>query len=292
MKKLTIFTPSYNRAFCLGNCYNSLLRQTIKDFKWLIIDDGSSDETRELVASWIKENRIEINYVFQENQGMHGAHNTAYKNIDTELNVCIDSDDFMSDNAVEKIIDLWNSKGADKYAGIIGLDALKDGTILGEIPSEIKESTLSDIYSKYKIEGDKKLVLRTDVVKNFPEYPVYKDERLVPLGTLYLMIDQQYTFLCTNDIYCIVEYLPGGSSNTILKQYKQSPQGFLYARTLQMKYSKSFKYTATRAIHYISSCLFLRKWNFLKGNPKKMITIMSLPFGVLFHLYILFKIRK
>ena len=83
-----------------------LIRQTCKDFIWLIIDDGSTDNTKELVDSWIKENKIEIRYHWQENQGMHGAHNTAYELIDTELNVCIDSDDYMPDDAVEKIISI------------------------------------------------------------------------------------------------------------------------------------------------------------------------------------------
>ena len=97
MKKLTVFTPTYNRAYCLGNCYESLVRQTCQDFIWLIIDDGSSDHTKELVEDWKKENKIEIKYVWQENTGMHGAHNTAYEIIETELNVCIDSDDYMPD---------------------------------------------------------------------------------------------------------------------------------------------------------------------------------------------------
>lgn len=103
-KTLTIFTPAYNRAHTIGRTYESLCRQTCKDFEWLIVDDGSSDNTRALVEGWIKENRIPIRYIYQQNQGMHGAHNTAYRNIETELNTCIDSDDYMPDDAVEKII--------------------------------------------------------------------------------------------------------------------------------------------------------------------------------------------
>lgn len=99
---LTVFTPTFNRANLLHKCYNSLVRQTSKDFVWLIIDDGSSDNTRELIESWQKEeNGFEIQYYYQQNQGMHGAYNTAYGLIDTELNVCIDSDDYMPDHAVE-----------------------------------------------------------------------------------------------------------------------------------------------------------------------------------------------
>ena len=105
---LTIFTPAYNRAYTIHKCYESLKRQSCKDFEWLIIDDGSTDNTKELVKKWIKEtNDFKIRYIYQENQGMHGAHNTAYENIYTELNVCIDSDDYMPNDAVEKIRDAW-----------------------------------------------------------------------------------------------------------------------------------------------------------------------------------------
>ena len=78
MKTLTVFTPAYNRAHTIGRTYESLCRQTSKDFEWLVVDDGSKDNTRELVENWIKEGKIDIRYVYQENQGMHGAHNTAY----------------------------------------------------------------------------------------------------------------------------------------------------------------------------------------------------------------------
>ena len=109
MKTLTIFTPTFNRAYTLHKCYESLKRQTSKDFVWLIIDDGSSDNTKELVDKWINENEVEIRYYYQKNQGMHGAHNTAYKLIETEINTCIDSDDYITDDAVEKIVNFWKT---------------------------------------------------------------------------------------------------------------------------------------------------------------------------------------
>ncbi|HMQ45455.1 MAG TPA: glycosyltransferase family A protein [Mariniflexile sp.] len=141
MKKLTVFTPTFNRAFCLGQCYNSLINQTSKDFKWLIIDDGSTDNTKELVSTWIHENKIEIQYQYQANQGMHGAHNTAYELIDTELNVCIDSDDYMPDNAVKLILDFWEQFGNDTVAGIVGLDGNKQGEIIGTpFPNDVKNA--------------------------------------------------------------------------------------------------------------------------------------------------------
>ena len=121
---ITVFTPAYNRAYTIHKTYESLKRQTNKNFKWLIIDDGSTDNTKELIEKWLQEkNDFEIIYIYQENQGMHGAHNTAYENIDTELNVCIDSDDYMPDDAIEKILSFWNVNRNDKLAGIIALDA-------------------------------------------------------------------------------------------------------------------------------------------------------------------------
>lgn len=293
MKTLTVFTPTYNRAFCLANCYNSLVSQSNKDFKWLIIDDGSQDDTKALVNSWVLENKIDIQYHYQENQGMHSGHNAAYKIIDTELNICIDSDDFMPDDAVEKILSIWDQQQDKKsIAGIIGLDAFKDGTILAKIPDKFKYATLSELEVENKIGGDKKVILRTDVVKEFPPYPITKEERLVPLGTLYLMIDQKYQYICSNEVFCIIEYLENGSSKNILRQYRKSPNGFLYSRILEMTYSKSFAYTFSRAMHYISSCIFIKKWFFTSENPKKGITLLALPFGIVLHLYILYKIRK
>ena len=293
MKTLTVFTTTFNRAFCLNQLYQSLLSQTNNDFLWLLIDDGSTDTTKDLIASWIAENKIEIQYIYKKNEGMQSGHNTAYATITTELTICIDSDDYMPNDAVDLILTKWNQTKDSNVAGLIGLDAFKDGRIVGDkIPTTITTSTLNDLYQKHKITGDKKVVIRTSVVKEFPAYPIYPNEKLVPLGVLYLMIDQKYQWICTNDVYCIVEYLPDGSSNTIVKQYKESPKGFGYSRLIEMEYSQRFRYTFTRAIHYISSCLFQGKSNFFKRNPKKAITFLAIPFGIAFHVYLLYKIRK
>lgn len=178
MKTLTIFTPAYNRAHTLSRTYESLLRQTCEDFEWLIVDDGSKDLTKALVEGWIQEGKIGIRYIYQQNQGMHGAHNTAYRNIDTELNTCIDSDDYMPDDAVETIINFWKAHGSDKYAGIIGLDCTEDGNIIGtSFPKGMTETTLNGFYAKGG-KGDKKLVYRTDVIKQYPEYTGHRTKRI------------------------------------------------------------------------------------------------------------------
>ena len=149
MATLTVFTPTYNRAYILQRCYESLVRQTSKDFIWLIIDDGSTDNTKSLVDQWIKEkNEFEIKYVYKENGGMHTGHNKAYELIDTELNVCIDSDDFMPDNSVELIVDFWSKYGSNRYSGIVSLDNDDKGNIIGTKLPNKKSIKLCDFYDR------------------------------------------------------------------------------------------------------------------------------------------------
>ncbi|MGP4106350.1 glycosyltransferase family 2 protein [Virgibacillus sp. L01] len=292
MKQLTVFTPSYNRAYCLHVCYESLKRQSCKDFIWLIVDDGSTDDTEGLVKTWIKEGILEINYYRQENQGMHGAHNTAYELIKTELNVCIDSDDYMPDDAVEKVLSFWKKYGSNKVSGIIGLDVFNNNKIVGtKLPKHIKYSTLFDLYNKYGVTGDKKLVYRTTLTKNYP-YPIFRGEKYVGLAYKYYMLDKDYRMLLMNEAICSVEYLPDGSSRNMFHQYRNNPNGFsFYRKELMNLPFTSFVFKFKQAIHYVSSSLLGRNWSFLQETPSKMLTIPALPIGILLYLYIKTKTR-
>ena len=202
MSMLTVFTPTYNRAHTIGRTYKSLCAQTCTNFEWLVIDDGSSDNTRRMIKSWIKDPITEgddsfwgyskdaiwlkITYIYQKNQGMHGAHNTAYAHISTELNTCIDSDDYMPSMAVENILGFWNSlsiKEKKSYAGIMGLDIDdKDKKIIGTpFPEDLKSTTTIAYYGQGG-KGDKKLVYRTDIIKQIPPYPIFEGEKYVGLN--------------------------------------------------------------------------------------------------------------
>lgn len=292
MNPLTIFTPTYNRAFCLHKCYESLLKQSCMDFVWLIIDDGSTDDTEKMVMGWLEDNRIQIQYKWQENQGMHGAHNTAYELIETELNVCIDSDDYLSEHAVERILNFWNKYGSKEVSGIVALDADPGGQLIGtKLPEHIKTSTLFDLYDKHGVTGDKKLIYRTDLTKKYP-YPLFTNEKYVGLAYKYYRLDVHYELLLMNEVVCHVKYLPEGSSNNMLNQYLRNPLGFSFYRKELMKLpfvDRVFKFR--QAIHYVSSSILSKNISFLKETPAKALTIMALPFGIILNLYIKLKTR-
>lgn len=290
MKLLTIFTPTYNRAYCLHHLYESLQRQTCQNFEWLIIDDGSNDNTRQLVEEWISDQFISIRYIYQNNQGMHGAHNTAYESITTELNTCIDSDDYMPDDAVEKIVSFWKKYGSDQIAGFIGLDADTDGRVIGtELPTDLRMSTLFNLYYKHGVRGDKKLVYRTSLTHRYP-YPLFEGERYVGLAYKYYMLDQHYELLLLNEVLCCVDYLPDGSTRNMMNQYLNNPRGFAFYRKALMNLPYTdlmFKYR--QAIHYISSCIMYKNKLWLKEAPIKWLAVAALIPGYLLNRYIIYK---
>ncbi|MCI9285426.1 MAG: glycosyltransferase family 2 protein, partial [Muribaculaceae bacterium] len=160
---LTVFTPTYNRAHLLRRLYESLVTQTCRDFEWLVIDDGSTDFTRSLVESFMREGRIPIRYIHKENGGLYTGYNTAYANITSELCVCIDSDDFMPADAVEIILDTWRTRGSDRYAGILGLDCDINTMepVGGPLPEGMTECWFPDLNIRRIHRGDTKQVMRT-----------------------------------------------------------------------------------------------------------------------------------
>lgn len=291
-RTLTVFTPAYNRAHTIGRTYESLCRQTCKDFEWLVIDDGSTDNTSELVKGWIAENLIPIRYIKQQNQGMHGAHNTACRNIDTELNTCIDSDDYMPSDAVQKIVNFWRANGSDRFAGIVGLDCTENGAVIGgEFDPDLKETTLMGYYARGG-SGDKKLVYRTEVIKKYPEYPVFEGEKYVGLAYKYMLIDRDYQLLALNEPLVIVEYQLDGSSYNMYRQYWSNPRGFSFFRRTEMVCEPRFSRRFVSNIHYVASSIIAKDWQFLGASPKKLMTLCAIPFGVLWYTVIRSKVKN
>ena len=294
--QLTVFTPAYNRADLLVRCYESMKRQTEQNFIWMIIDDGSTDHTKEFVQSWEQEeHQFELQYYYKENGGLHTAYNEAIAHIETPLCVCIDSDDYMPDDAVEKILKFWNENGSERYAGIVGLDYYLDNTVIGDLLPEQKSVNLIDLLvGKYAIvNGDRTNVVRTELYKRYAPMKVFPGEKNFNPHYLHLQISQEYDFLVLNENLRYVEYQPGGMSDSILKQYKNSPNSFLETRKLYLNFEDtSFKFKFRHSMHLVSSCILAGKFaDVLKESPCKGITVFAIPFGIILSFYINFKTR-
>lgn len=281
---LTVFTPAYNRADLLTRCYESMCKQTNKNFIWMIVDDGSTDNTREISESWVKNTKdFQVIYIYKENGGLHTAYNTAIANIDTELCVCIDSDDFMPDNAVGLILDFWKKNGSDKYAGIVGLDFNMDGNVIGDMLPDIKSVNLIGLFTgKYNIvNGDRTNVVRTELYKKYAPMKVFKGEKNFNPHYMHLQISQEYDFLVLNENLRFVDYQETGMSNSMLKQYRSSPNSFAEIRKLYLSFEDtSFKFKIKHSIHLASSCILAKKtMSSVKDNPYKLLSVIALPFG-------------
>ena len=283
---LTVFTPAYNRAYTLPRTYESMKQQRNTDFIWLIVDDGSSDNTAELVKQWQSEdNGFEIRYIYKENGGMHTAHNTAYKLIDTELNTCVDSDDALAPDAVQIIFDAWQKVRDKGYAGLLALDAEFGGKLIGKgFPEGLTETTLGGYYRNGGA-GDKKLILRTDIVRQYPPYPTFEGERFVPLGSLYHMIDKDYLLRVVDAVVCLVEYMPDSSTNNMIRQYYRNPNGFRYGRLVELSSPLSLKRKLKVYVHYAAESILAGK-PVVKDAPSKLLGLLSIPFGAVLAQYI------
>lgn len=291
-KQITVFTPTYNRAYILPQCYEALKKQTCRDFIWQIIDDGSSDETKTLVDKWINEDIIEIQYIFQENKGMHAAHNTGHQNLETELCIGCDSDDYLFENCIEQVLKCWNGRNKkDNYAGVIGMCKNKKGNPLACIPEDLDETTLYELRYKKKIKGDFKFALRSDLLKKYT-YPEFEDENYVAVGYIYFLIDQEYKMIVIHDYLCCQDYLPDGESMNKTKRYITAPKGYMIYRNNMMPIMHTFMDKWWQATHYVSSALFAKNFKFIKESNSKSATIVAIPSGLALNLFIRYKYWK
>src|SRR5690606_10926087 len=192
------------------------------------------------------------------------------------------------DDAIQLILEFWQENKNDKYAGILGLDIYKNGQIVSNksFPEGVKFGKYFELKGKYGLVGDIKFVYRTDVITAYPDYPIFPDEKFVPLGYKYLLIDQDYDMLFLNKALCVVEYRDDGSSKNIIKQYFNNPKGFLHERRIRMIKAYSFKERLFNTAHYILTSIILKDRSFLKNSLNKILTFLTIPLGIILCLYL------
>lgn len=290
-KRITVFTPAYNRADLLPNLYESLLRQNSRDFNWLVIDDGSTDNTREIVEGWIREEKIDIQYVYKENGGLHTGYNKAIDCMDTELSICIDSDDYLTDDCIETVLKFWDENKAEDIAGFIGLDIRPDGSIIGGLLPDMK--TVDPLWLTELDAGDRKYVIRNDCYRQVYPMPVFAGEKNFNPHYLVLKLCRDYKFLVLNKPLCVVNYQPDGMSANIFRQYLNSPNSFAqYRKVIMENPNTPVPYLVKTTIHYVSSSILSKNKQFVRESPRKLLTVLMIPFGLLLTRYIKKKVEK
>ena len=299
MKTLTVFTPTYNRAHTIERVYESLKAQTCDDFEWLVIDDGSTDNTKTLVESFIEASGsgMKIHYVYKENGGLYTGYNVAYATIKTELCVCIDSDDFMPVDAVEKIVSFLKEQGTYDYDRILVLNfniATKE-IIGGTFPSGLREVYFYDLTLKKLHAGDTKPVMRTSLMRQVAPQIGFPGEKNFNPVYMMLQVCDNYPVLLMNEVLCNVEYQLGADSMSqgIWRQYVNSARSFAKLRLLEMGLKRNnFRNKMRVCVHYISSCLLSRDKKWLSNSPLKIMTLLLFPMGFMLYLMVLWKNRS
>jgi hypothetical protein len=209
----TVFTPTYNRAHTLGQVYESLCTQTYKDFEWLIVDDGSTDNTPELVAGWQKEAPFLIRYFRQPNQGKHVAFNHGVKEAEGLLFLPLDSDDAIVPQALERLWHHWQAIPEEKRDGFAAVTALcqdKNGRVVGErFPRDILDSDASELKHRYRVRGEKWGFTRTDLLRAQP-YPEMPGARFVPESVVWIPIAAHHQTRFINEPLRIYHSSAGG----------------------------------------------------------------------------------
>lgn len=227
MKSITILTPTYNRAAYLPRLFESLKAQTNRDFLWLVVDDGSEDDTENLIASYGQQG-VELRYIRQENGGKHTALNRGIAEIQSELTFIVDSDDYLPENAVETVLAYHEKyRGTPGLCGYSFLRCHGDGRVnTAYFPSDELIGSYAQVRINGDIGGDKAEVFYTEILKKYP-FPVFPGEKFMPEDAVWMQMSGPYQMVHMNKNIYYCDYLEGGLTNTGRRMKVHSPRGMI-----------------------------------------------------------------
>lgn len=272
--KITVFTPSYNRAYTITKLYRSLLKQSYKNFEWIVVDDGSTDNTQELIQKFIQERLIKITYYKQKNGGKHRAINKGLDFAKGELFFIVDSDDYLTENALEVVWKGWNDIDNKKeFCGISGLKGFSTSQIVGNSHRDyILDCSILDYRYKYEIRGDKAEVFVTDILKE-NKFPEIDGENFISESIVWNCLGNKYLMRWINEIIYICNYLDDGLSSKITPLRIKNIKGTLMLYKLNLEYDLPFKYKFKNCINYYR---FLFHSNFSRKDHLLAINFLNL----------------
>ena len=274
---ITVITPTYNRAYTLHKGYASLCRQNCKDFVWMIIDDGSTDQTEDLVSGWKEEGKIEIVYMKKPNGGKASALNLAFDHVTTPYCVCLDSDDYFIDTAISEALELLEAeKENDSCCGVLSLHVKPDGTYFGGKGLEKSVAYLS--MPEIKIDTECARFYKTAALTGirFPEFP---GEKFVAPVYIDYLLAEKYRFKVAHKSFCICEYMEDGLTKNKRAVIIKNPRGYTAVKRFSFMYADSLTKTIKHGIMYDCGCIVGKDRGWLKNSPRKLWSIVLFPLG-------------
>jgi len=286
----TVFTSTFNRSYLLGTVYNCLKNQTFKDFEWIIIDDGSTDDTKKIVESWQKESIFLIRYYYQKNMGLHAAINHGVKKARGKLFLQMDSDDMCEPIALEKFKYYWDSIPEVKQAQFSAVTVLcknKEGNIVGDkFPKDIFDSNTIEIHDRFKIKGEKWGFHRTEILKKYP-FPVFIGEKRVPSSLIWNRISLKYKTRYVNEALKRYASQEDSISKSITTVRINSPKGTSLFYNEYMSLPTTLLAKIKACINYVRFSLH-GKYKFIhifKISTNKVLTIIFFAIGFCIFLF-------
>ena len=283
MKTLTIVTPTYDRAELLKNAYRSLCAQSSDDFVWMIVDDGSTDDTEAVVEDFVNEGKVQIKYIKKENGGKHTALNRAFEEVETELiALCLDSDDEFVPEAVEEIVSLYE-KSEKKYSGYVFIRT----DLAPHVDDSLEVMSWQDAVPQELFSGESIIVLKSSYAKKF-SFPVIEGEKFFTEGYVWLQMTEPFYWSRTN--ICKGTYLDDGYSKNIMKVFAASPKSHMMYNDLRLSLWKKLSKRLKFAAYYDGFAMLAKEKGFVGKCSSKALSTLALPAGFAF--YLILKLKK
>lgn len=279
---LTIFTPTYNRADKLHRVYESLLLQSSHNFEWLVIDDGSTDSTEQVVREFIKQSAIDIRYVKKKNGGKHTAHNLALKLARGEYFFCVDSDDWLAEEAIEEILHFVGDREA---RFVLAYKKDEKGKLLSSaFPEGIARSDLFKLNHEYHCIGEFSIIFRTDFARQFP-FPVFEGEKFITEAVVYDQMALIDNVFLLSKVVTVCEYQENGLSNNLNRTMKNNPAGYCLYFMQRIDLLPTLIQRIIAAGKYKCFCVFSKEKKTLYDGKHRALVMFCIPLGFVFWVY-------
>lgn len=281
---ITVLTPTFNRGGELQSLWNSLQKQTVKDFEWLVVDDGSTDGTKDLITQLQEKSDFPIRYIYKNNGGKHTALNVGIQTICSELTFIVDSDDCVTDDAVESILKIHKKyRSQNSICGYAFLRAFPDGKVNGK-KFDVDEKIGS--YIDVRVNGDdtgadKAEVFKTHCLKEFP-FPEYPNEKFLGEDLVWVRMARKYQMVHINKAIYIGNYLEDGLTNNRRKHNIASPIGCMHRAEEFMESDLKTRYRIKGGLQYIVYGRFagVKVVDLIRKSRHKVLAALCIPGGL------------